>query len=365
MSRAPFLNLRGRGTGTEPPNRFEKLAIEIDAGALEELAASDPDFQPVALRTQIYHDDTQSLITHNRSPDLGFDASLNPYRGCEHGCAYCYARPYHEYLGFNAGLDFETKLLVKPNAPALLEAELASPGWKPQVLACSGVTDCYQPVERQLRVTRGCLEVLDRFRQPVAIVTKNALVARDVDLLASLASHEAAGVAISVTSLDAELAGLLEPRASRPQARLRAMSELAAAGVPVGVSIAPIIPGLNDHEIPAIAKAAAAAGARFAFYTIVRLPYGVKEIFSDWLERHRPGEAPKILDRIREMRGGKLNDPTFGARMRGTGPLAEEIAKLFKVSVQRAGLNRPELRFPISTAAFRRLTPGQMEFDFT
>ncbi len=364
MSRAAFFNLKGRGTGSEPGNRFEKWHIDWDAGMLEEMELSDPDHVRPLPRTQIIRDDTRSLITSNRSPDIGFDASLNPYRGCEHGCAYCYARPYHEYLGFNAGLDFETRIMVKPEAPALLEAELSSRSWRPQVLACSGVTDAYQPVERHLKITRGCLEVLERCRHPVAIITKNALVIRDLDLLSSLASHQAAAVAVSVTTLDAGLAGLLEPRASRPEARLRAISELAAAGVPVGVSIAPIIPGLNDHEIPAIAEAAAAAGAKFAFSTLVRLPYGVKDIFSDWLERHRPGEAKKILDRIREARAGKLNEAGFGSRMRGTGAVAEGIQQLFRVSTQRAGLNRADFQFCLSIAAFRRPSGGQLEFEF-
>lgn len=351
---------RGRGTVSRPANRFEKLHLEIDDGALEELAAIDPDFAKVRPRTTYLRDDSQSIISTNSSPDLGFEASLNPYRGCEHGCAYCYARPYHEYLGFNAGLDFETRIMVKEHAADLLEWELASASWQPKVLACSGVTDCYQPIERELRITRACLEVLARFRNPVGIITKNALVTRDCDHLAELAAHGAAVVAISLTSLDATLAGKLEPRASRPEARLRALRELTDAGIPAGISLAPVIPGLNDHEIPALLQAAADHGARFATYTVLRLPLGVADIFSGWLQRHHPQSQEKILGRIRDLRGGdRLNDSTFGTRFTGEGPIAEEIRTLFQVSARRAGLTSDRIR--LNTAAFRRLMPGQLE----
>ncbi len=356
-----FTDDRGRGTVSNPPNRFERLRIEIDDGALEEIAANDPEFEKTRPRTVYYRDDSQSLITTNASPDLGFEASLNPYRGCEHGCAYCYARPYHEYLGFNAGLDFETKLMVKEHAPDLLEWELASSRWEPKHLACSGVTDCYQPVERELKITRACLEVLARFRNPVGIVTKNALVTRDLEPLVELSHFQAAAVAISITSLDSKLAGKLEPRASRPEARLRALRKLNDAGVPAGISLAPVIPGLNDHEIPAILEAAADHGARFASYTVLRLPHGVKDIFAGWLERHFPQSREKVLGRVREMRGGgdRLNDSTFGTRMTGEGPVAEEIRTLFRVSARRAGLDGERTR--LSTEHFRRLSPGQLE----
>ncbi|MCB1079227.1 MAG: PA0069 family radical SAM protein, partial [Verrucomicrobiae bacterium] len=300
-----FTDDRGRGTVQNPANRFESLRIEIDDGAIEEIALSDPEFEKTRPRTVYYRDDSQTIISTNASPDLGFDASLNPYRGCEHGCAYCYARPYHEYLGFNAGLDFETRIKVKEHAPDLLEWELASASWQPKHLACSGVTDCYQPIERKLEITRRCLEVLARFRNPVGIVTKNALVTRDLDHLSELASFGAATVAISLTSLDAKLSGKLEPRASRPEARLRALRELNEAGVPAGISLAPVIPGLNDHEIPALLEAAADHGARFASYTVLRLPFGVKEVFAGWLERFFPQAREKILGRVREMRGGE------------------------------------------------------------
>ena len=354
-----FIHDRGRGAGYHPANRFEKLAVEIDDGALEEIAATDPDFEGISPKTEFLRDDTQSIISTNKSPDLGFEASLNPYRGCEHGCSYCYARPYHEYLGFDAGLDFETKIMVKPNAPDLLEWEMASSRWKPKHLACSGVTDCYQPVERSLKITRGCLEVLARFRNPVGVVTKNALVTRDIDLLAELARFDASAVALSITTLDPGLASKLEPRASRPQARLRALRALADAGIPAGVSMAPIIPGLNDHEIPALLQAAADHGAKFATYAVLRLPHGVKDIFERWLERHFPGSRDRVLDRVREMRGGSLNDSEFGKRLTGTGPIADGIRNLFRVSLARTHLD--EARLTLSTDAFRRSTPGQLE----
>jgi DNA repair photolyase len=355
--------IRGRGAVESPGNRFEKLRVEIDWGAVEEIQANDPDADGAPLRKTVYfRDDSQSIISTNDSPDLGFDASLNPYRGCEHGCAYCYARPYHEYLGFNAGLDFESKIMVKERAAELLERELSAKNWQPKVLACSGVTDCYQPVERELRITRSCLEVLARFRNPVGIITKNALVTRDKDYLSELASDGAAFVHLSITSLDRDLARVLEPRASGPESRLRAIRELTEAGIPVGVSAAPMIPGLNDHEIPAILNAAAEHGAVAAFYTAVRLPYGVADLFSGWLERHFPDRKERVLGRIREMRGGQLNDGRFGERMRGSGPIAEGMRRLFEVSRRRAGLDRP--RKPLNTAAFQRPGGIQLEWGF-
>ncbi|MEM7013080.1 MAG: PA0069 family radical SAM protein [Verrucomicrobiota bacterium] len=319
----------------------------MDPDAIDDLQASDPDFQIPKPKTVFFRDDSQSIISRNSSPDLGFDASLNPYRGCEHGCSYCYARPYHEYLGFSAGLDFESKIMVKENAPELLERELSSPNWKPQVLACSGVTDCYQPIERKLEITRRCLEVLARFGNPVTVVTKNGLVTRDIDHLSKLAKEQASAVAMSITTLDRKLASKLEPRASTPQIRLRAIEKLAAAGIPVGVSVAPIIPGLNDHEIPAILSAAAEAGANYASFVVLRLPYGVSDLFLDWLELHYPDRRDRIEGRIRELRGGKLNDSEFKTRMKGKGPVADEIRSLFQISAKRAGLNRDPLKLNI------------------
>lgn len=268
---------------------------------------------------------------------------------------YCYSRPFHEYLGFSAGLDFESKIMVKPDAPRLLRKELMSPKWKPVFLALSGVTDCYQPIERRLKLTRRCLEVLVEFRNPVGIVTKSHLVARDVDLLGELAKFNAASVFIGLTTLDADLAGKMEPRATSPAGRLQAIADLAKAGIPVGVIIAPVIPGLTDHEIPAILEAAAKAGTRSAAYTMLRLPFAVKDLFQTWLEQHFPEKKDKVLSRVRELRGGKLNESNFGTRMKGQGPWADLIRSIFHVHRERLGLEKrgPEL----STAAFRR--PGE------
>jgi DNA repair photolyase len=345
------VNFPKRGAISNPRNRFERLAIELDEEFADE--ARNPE-------TQFLRDDTQTLISYTESPDIGFRASVNPYRGCEHGCAYCYARPYHEYLGFSAGLDFETRIMVKLSAPELLRRELSSPKWQPQVLAMSGVTDCYQPIERKLQITRRCLEVLAEFRNPVAIVTKNYLVTRDLDVLEKLASVKAANVNLSITTLDAELARRLEPRASLPLHRLQAVERLSAARIPVRVLVAPVIPGLNDHEIPAILSAARASGAQDAGYVLLRLPYGVKEIFSDWLATHLPGSQDKILDRIRATRGGALNDPRFGSRMRGEGSEAEVIQRLFEVAMAREGFNKASMT--LSTTHFRNPCGEQLEF---
>lgn len=284
---------------------------------------------------------------------------MNPYRGCEHGCSYCYARTYHEYLGFSAGLDFESKIVVKHDAARLLEAELSKPSYRPGKVAMSGVTDCYQPVERKLGITRACLEVMARFRQPVALITKNALVTRDIDHLAELARHGAVCVYLSVTTLDPKLARVLEPRASSPSARLEAMRRLAEAGIPVGPSVAPVIPGLNDSELPAILAAAKDAGASFAACSMVRLPGAVAGIFKNWLERHFPDRKEKILNRIRAMRGGALNDTMPGRRMRGTGEAAEQLRALHHATCRRLGLatRPPEL----NVSSFRRVLPGQGE----
>ena len=337
---------RGRGSAENPANRFDRLHYEPDPDV-------DPAEQP-APRTQFLRDSTRSIITTNDSPDVGFSASLNPYRGCEHGCAYCYARPTHEYLGFSAGLDFETRIVVKEDAPELLRAELSAAKWQPQVLGLSGVTDPYQPIERRLQLTRRCLAVLAEFRNPVAVVTKNHLVARDTDLLGKLARDNAAAVFLSITTLDGDLARVLEPRASQPAGRLAALQELQRAGVPVGVLVAPVIPGLNDHEIPAILSAAAQAGARHAGFVVLRLPYGVADLFTAWLERHLPDRKDRILGRIRDLRGGRLNDARFGQRMRGEGVLAEQIKALFDLGSRQAGIvgRGPQL----STASFQR--PG-------
>jgi DNA repair photolyase len=344
--------IHGRGATLNPANRFELLHYEPD-DACEALDSR------TTIRTQYLRDDSQTVISYNNSPDLDFDASLNPYRGCEHGCAYCYARPTHEYLGFSAGLDFESRILVKTRAAELLRAELTRQSWKPQCLVLSGVTDAYQPIEKKLGITRDCLRVLAEFRNPTFVVTKNHLVTRDCDYLGELAGVNAAGVAISITTLDQHLARLLEPRASIPSFRLEAIAMLHEAGIPVGVNAAPIIPGLNDHEIPNILKAAAAAGAQFTAYTIVRLPLAVAPIFVAWLEMHFPDRKEKILARIRSMRDGRLNNSNFANRMHGDGPVAEQIRQLFRVSCRRLFLGRGHVK--LSTAAFRRISKDQPE----
>jgi DNA repair photolyase len=338
--------LKGRGAADNPPNRFERLSYVPDLDALN----SEEDLP--SPRTIFLRDSSRTILSRNDSPDIGFTYSVNPYRGCETGCAYCYARPTHEWLGFSAGLDFETKILVKEHAPQLLRAALASPRWEPQVIAMSGVTDLYQPIERQLKLTRGCLEVLLAFRNPVAIVTKNALITRDSDLMAQLARYNAVAVIISITTLDPQLARRMEPRASMPSKRLAAIEALAQAGIPVGVNVAPIIPGLTDTETPAILKAAVQAGAQFAAHTIVRLPHGVSDLFVRWLDAHYPERKNKVLNKIRAIRQGKLNDARWHHRMQGEGLFAETIHAMFALACRKAGLAKrgPEL----STASFRR-----------
>lgn len=336
--------VQGRGSAHNPENRFDLLSVERD---------SDDDTGP-GPRTQLFRDASRSIITTNRSPDIGFELSINPYRGCEHGCIYCYARPYHEYLGLSAGLDFETKLFVKPDAPRLLRQELASPRYSPQTLVMSGVTDPYQPVEKKLELTRGCLEVLCDFRNPVSVITKNHLVTRDKDLLARLARDHAARVFVSITTLDEELRLKMEPRTSSSSRRLDTLRELSSAGIPTGVMVGPVIPGLTEHELPAIIGAAAKAGAGQAGYIVLRLPHVVAPMFERWLETHFPNRKDKVLNRIRSLRGGKLNDPRFGIRMRGEGIYADEIRALYRIALKKAGLE--ERSYRMSAQAFRR--PG-------
>ena len=342
--------LRGRGSATNPKNRFESVE-RVPEPPEDSDDASAP-------HTQFFPDSSKSLIAFNDSPDVGFDASINPYRGCEHGCVYCYARPTHEYLGFSAGLDFETKIMVKEDAPEILRKELARPNWKPQLVALSGNTDCYQPVEKQKQLTRRCLEVLLEFRNPVVIVTKNYLVTRDIDILCELAKFDCIGVTISLSTLDHKLAATMEPRASRPARRLEAIRQLAAAGVPVGYLQAPMIPGLTDAEAPAIGIAAARAGATFSGYVALRLPFAVKDLFEQWLSQHYPDKKDKILHRLREIRGGKLNDPNFKSRMRGEGKFAEQMAALFQLARKKSGITE---RWPkLTTEHFRRPEKDQL-----
>lgn len=347
----------GRAAGFNPPNRFERLVVKK---APDDLAEYFEDPEPERnILTRFYVDHTKSVLAKNDSPDLGFTYSVNPYRGCEHGCIYCYARPTHEYLGFSSGLDFETKIMVKPNADKLLDQKFRSRSWRPQVVMLSGDTDCYQPIERKLQITRRCLEVFLRYRNPVAIVTKNALIERDADLLQELASLNLVLVTISITSLNPDLIRRMEPRTSAPEKKLAAVETLASKGIPVGVNACPIIPGLNDSEIPAILEAVSKRGGRHAAYTIVRLPHAVKDLFVDWLQREMPDRASAILNRIRDVRKGDLTCSDFGKRLNGEGKIAEAIEQLFRSSCKRLHLN--ESKITLSTDQFCGHSANQME----
>jgi DNA repair photolyase len=350
----PLPILKGRGAADNPPNRFERLHVEDDFDHL----ADEAEFleQRQGVQSEYFVDNTRTIIATNDSPDIGFRFSINPYRGCAHGCIYCYARPGHEFLGMSAGLDFETKIFVKPRAAELLRAELSSPKWTPSTIAMSGVTDSYQPIERKLRISRSCLEVLAEFRNPVGIVTKNHLVTRDIDLLKELAAVNAVVVFLGVTTLDQNLTRVMEPRTSVPSRRLAAIEALARAGIPVGVLMAPIIPGLTDHEIPAVLSAAFNAGASAAGYVPLRLPYAVAGLFEDWLSRHFPDRKDKILNRIRELRGGKLNDPNFNSRMRGQGIWADQLRMIFDMARRKAGFE--DRKMPKLSADSFKLPPG-------
>jgi DNA repair photolyase len=343
----------GRGADSNPQNRFE--ARFLDPMVIDVPCEDD---EPRTLRTTYFRDRSRSVLSRNESPDLGFSYSLNPYRGCEHGCPYCYARPSHEYLGFSAGLDFESKIVVKEDAPALLKDELSNASWTPQTVCMSGNTDCYQPVERVLRITRGCLEVFREFGNPVGIITKNALVTRDVDVLGDLAARRLVRVVLSVTTLDPGLSRALEPRASTPKGRLGAIRALAAEGVPVGVNVAPVIPGLTDSEIPAILEAVRDAGATSACMTLLRLPGAVEPLFLAWLERTHKERARKVVARLREARGGALTDARFGTRFSGEGPVAAAIGRLFDTTRRRLGLSAAN-DAPLATDTFSR--PGERQ----
>ncbi len=347
----------GRGSSIAPANRFEAVHNEPQ---FDELEPGDELLDTRRVPTEFLADKTRTIIATNNSPDIGFHYSINAYRGCEHGCAYCYARPSHELLGMNAGLEFESKILVKHDAPALLREELGKPGWRGELIVMSGVTDCYQPAERRYRLTRGLLEVLHEAQQSTGIITKNALVVRDLDLLAPMAEQNLVRVHLSVTTLDAQLARDLEPRTSTPAARLDAIRRLSAVGVPVGVMVAPVIPGLNDHEMPAILAAAAEAGATAAGYVMLRLPHTVRPVFLDWLTTWRPEVKDRVESRIRSIRSGGMYDSEFGIRQRGRGNYAEQIAQSFKVFTKKHGLDRPQS--PLDTTRFRPPRPasGQM-----
>src|SRR5215212_4362395 len=353
-------SIKGRGAAIQPANPYLSVQLEADL----EHVAEDRDYLEQLGRppTEYFPDESQTIVAENDSPDVGFRYSINPYRGCSHGCSYCYARPGHEYLGLSAGLDFETKILVKFRAAELFRDFLAKPSWRPETIAFSGVTDCYQPAEQQFRITRACVEVAAECRQPIGIITKNVLVVRDLDLLTQLAEHNAVRVSLSITSLDPKLARVMEPRTSPPEARLRALRELTQAGIRTTVMVAPVIPGLTDSEMPAILAAARDAGAETAGYVMLKLATTVRPVFVDWLERSYPDQAERIKSLIRSVRGGKLNDANFGSRQVGIGNLAELIADTFRLWCTKLGysddhppLNAEAFEPPRSRFGQRRL----------
>ena len=337
---------KGRGAVGNPAHRYETDVRErVDDGW-----AADEDAPGPGPDTQVTVERARSIVSRNQSPDIGFDASINPYRGCEHGCVYCYARPGHAYLGLSPGLDFETRLVAKVNAAELLAREIARPGYRPDPIAIGAVTDAWQPVERRLGITRACVEVLARSRHPFSFVTKGSLVERDIDLIAPMAHEGRAFAMVTVTTLDPPLARALEPRAPAPWRRLQTIRRLADAGIPVGVSLAPVIPFVNEPEIEAVLDAAHAAGARHANYVVLRLPLELRDVFHDWLRLHVPERAARVVARLRDMRGGRDNDPRFGWRMKGEGPFADMIRARFDARVRRLGLQRP--RPALDAAAF-------------
>ncbi len=345
---------RGRGACSNVSGRFESERRQsFDDGWTE------PE-DPAPLRTEVRNEPARSIITRNDSPDISFEQSINPYRGCEHGCIYCYARPSHAYLGHSSGLDFETKLYAKENAAVLLEAELANPRYEPRTIALGSNTDPYQPIEREKRITRQILEVLAAARHPVGIVTKSALVTRDIDILAPMAKAGLVKVAISITTLDRQLARAMEPRATTPAKRLEAMRQLADAGIPVAAMVAPIVPALNDHEIEGILSAVKAAGATEAGYVLLRLPLEIKDLFREWLATAYPGRADRVISLMQSMHGGRDYSAEFGTRQRGSGPYAQQIATRFRLALSRHGLN--ERRMPLTPELFKRPVPvgGQL-----
>ena len=338
--------LKGRGAVSNPAGRFERFRV-----VPPEDGAPAPDEEAPPLPTVVTPEITRTILAHNDSPDVPFDVSINPYKGCEHGCVYCFARPTHAYLGLSPGIDFETRIVSKPEAPEALARELRKPGYRCSAIALGANTDPYQPVERELGITRRILEVLQDHRHPVSVVTKSSLILRDLDLLAPMAEQGLSHVYFSVTTLDGDLARRMEPRAPAPARRIEAMRAVAAAGIPVGVLASPMIPALNDAELERILEASAGAGARWANYILIRLPHEVKEIFSGWLQVHEPTRAGHVLSLIRQMHGGRLYDPGFGERMRGTGPYAQLLRQRFEVACRRLGLN--ETRPTLDTRRFR------------
>ncbi|MEI8133884.1 MAG: PA0069 family radical SAM protein [bacterium] len=342
-----------RGTTLEIQNRFETTSRETFDDGWETVGEELP-----VIQTQFLNDHARSILFKNDSPDIGMDYSLNMYRGCEHGCSYCRARPYHEYLGFNAGIDFESKIMVKHDAPKLLRKAFEDHKWKPQSIMMSGNTDCYQPAERKYKLTRQLLEVFLEYRNPVSILTKNALVLRDLDLLKELASMNLVSTLLSITSLDPLLRSKLEPRTSTARMKLKAMEELSKAGIPTGVMVGPIIPGLNDNEVPDILKRSSEAGATRVAHTILRLPQAVLPVFTDWLEKSFPEKSKRVLARIMMIRDGKMNDANFGTRMTGTGAYSDFMHNLVHVLSEKYNMNQP--RQPLRTDLFQR--PGELDF---
>ncbi len=342
---------RGRGARSNRASRYDANSGEVFDDGWETLGTLD------SFRTEVHEERAKSIISENDSPDISFDQSINPYRGCEHGCIYCYARPTHAYLGHSPGLDFETKLYAKVNAAELLEREFAKPSYKPRTIALGAVTDPYQPIERDHGISRSILEVMDRTGHPVGIVTKSAGIVRDIDVLQRLSRRGLVKVAISVTTLDRELARSMEPRAATPPRRIEAIRQLAAAGIPTTVMVAPIIPALNDHEIEGILDSAHEAGAREAGYVVLRLPLELKELFREWLETDHPGRAARVISVLRSMHGGRDYVAAFGQRQKGTGPYAAQIGARFRLAIRRLGMNERHLR--LRTDLFRPpILPG-------
>jgi DNA repair photolyase len=353
---SPLVGARGRGAVSNAGGRFESQVSEaFDDG----WTAADEG--PAPLRTTVTAEKARVIITRNDSPDVSFDRSINPYRGCEHGCIYCYARPAHAYMGLSPGLDFESKLFFKPGAGALLERELRKSGYAPRSIHIGGNTDPYQPVERRLRVTRQVLEVLARFNHPFSIITKSALICRDLDIIGPMGAQGLARPAVSITSLDRKLARVMEPRAATPEKRLAAVRQLSQAGAPTAVMFAPVIPGLNDHELEGVLQRAAQAGAVAAGYVVLRLPLEIKDLFREWLEANLPDRAQRVMSLVRQMRGGRDYDPQWGKRMKGEGPIAEMIAKRFSIAKRRLGLDRPLAPLDISRFAPPPIAGDQME----
>lgn len=338
--------IKGRGVPDNIPNRFEKFYWEPTPGEWDE------ELPPP--KTQYFIDSTKSIISENESPDLPFDYSVNPYRGCEHGCVYCYARPFHEYLGYSPGLEFETKIVIKPDAAALLRNEFLKKSYKPGYINFSGITDAYQAIEKKMGITRELLKVCLEFQNPVGIITKSSLIKRDIDVLAEMAKNDLVNVMISLTTLDKNLASAMEPRASSPAKRLEAVEALSKAGIPVGVNLAPVIPGLTDKEIPELLKAGANAGATFAHYIMLRLPFSVKEMFFTWVETIYPDRKNKIMNSVKSTRDGKLNDYAPVTRFKGTGEIADMINKVFHTSCRRNGLSSKSPK--LTAEHFRRVT---------